>query len=123
MNWANGDVPMEVVNTAQLSSQPRDLITLWREYQFGLNGRKAARQFTTQERNADRKIKQKFYRRGQVWECMKRQIHRGLTPEQAALELRLVYGTKSSVSKIIDLLIADKKRYKARGGYHPSLSV
>jgi hypothetical protein len=123
MNSANGDVPMEVVNTAQLSSQPRDLITLWREYQFGLNGRKAARQFTTQERNADRKIKQKFYRRGQVWECMKRQIHRGLTPEQAALELRLVYGTKSSVSKIIDLLIADKKRYKARGGYHPSLSV
>jgi hypothetical protein len=35
---------------------------------------------------------------------MKRQIHCGLTPEQAALELRLVYGSMASVSKIIDLL-------------------
>jgi hypothetical protein len=57
---------------------------------------------------------------------MKRQIHRGLTPEQAAFELRLVYGArcyKASVSKIIDLLIKDKQRYNERGGYHPSLSV
>jgi hypothetical protein len=54
---------------------------------------------------------------------MKRQIHRGLTPEQAALELRLVYGAKASVSKIIDLLIKNKQRYNERGGYHPSLSV
>jgi hypothetical protein len=37
--------PMETSNDAQLSSQPRDLITLWREFQFGLNGRKAGRQF------------------------------------------------------------------------------
>jgi hypothetical protein len=84
-------------------------MTLWREYQFGLNGLKATRLFTTQEKNANGKIKQKFYRRGQIWECMMRQIHRGLTPEQAALELRLVYGSKASVSKIIDLLIKDKQ--------------
>jgi uncharacterized NAD(P)/FAD-binding protein YdhS len=96
---------MEALNDAQLSSQPRDLINLWREYQFGLNGRKAARQFTTRERNANRQIKQKFYRHGLIWERMKRQIQRGVTPEQAALELRLVYGAKASVSTIIDLLI------------------
>jgi hypothetical protein len=47
---------------------------------------------------------------------MKRQIQCGLTPEQAALELRLVYGAKASVSTI--LLIKDKQRYKDRGGYH-----
>jgi hypothetical protein len=123
MNQADDACPMEVVNDAQLSSLPRDLITLWREYQFGLNGRKAARLFTTEERNANRKIKQKFYRRDQVWECMKRQIRRGLTPEQAAHELRTVYGNKASVSKIIDVLIKDKKRYKRTGGYHPNLSV
>jgi hypothetical protein len=71
----------------------------------------------------DKQTKQKFYRRGQIWECMKRQIHGGLTPEQAALELRVVYGAKASVSTIIDLLIKDKQRYKERGGYHPTLSV
>jgi hypothetical protein len=91
MNQADEAAPMEALNDAQLSSQPRDFITLWREYQFGLNGRKAARLFTTQERNnANGKIKQKFYRRGEIWECMRRQIHRGLTPEQAALELQFV---------------------------------
>ena len=114
---------MEEVNDAQLSSLPRDLIALWREYQFGLNGRKAARLFTVAERNANRKIKQKFYRRGQVWNCMKRQIHRGLTPEQAAIELHSVYGNNAPVSRIIDLLIKDKQRFKENGGYHPNLSV
>jgi hypothetical protein len=60
MNQADEAAPMEDLNDAQLSSEPRDLITLWREYQFGFNfyGRKAARQFTTQERNANGKIKQ-----------------------------------------------------------------
>jgi hypothetical protein len=74
-----------------------------------LYGLKAARLFTTQERNANGKIKQKFYRHGQTWECMRRQIHRGFTPEQAAFELQLVYGSKASVSKIIDLLIKDEQ--------------
>jgi CBS-domain-containing membrane protein len=58
MNEADEAAPMEAVNDAQLSSQTRDLITLWREYQFGLNGRKAARLFTTRERNANRQTNQ-----------------------------------------------------------------
>ena len=123
MNQTDDAAPMEIVNDANLSSLPRDLITLWREYQFGLNGRKPARLFTTGERNANRKMKQTYYRRNQVWECMRRQVHRGLTPEQAAQELRMVYGPKTSVSRIINLLIEDKKRYKNDGGYHPNLSV
>lgn len=106
-----------------LSKMPRDLNALWKEYQFGLNGRKAARLFTTTERNINRKIKQKYYRRNQIWQCMKKQIHRGLTPEEAVQELYAVYGSKSSVSQIIELVIADKKRYQDSGGYHPNLSV
>ena len=53
---------MKVLNDAQLSSLTLDLITLWREYQIGLNRRKAARLFTVAERIANRKIKQNFYR-------------------------------------------------------------
>lgn len=108
---------------ATLSKMPRNLIELWKEYQFGLNGRKAANLFTTGERNTNRKIKQKYYRRSVIWQCMVKQIDRGLTIEEAAQELYAVYGSKSSISYIIELMIRDKKKYKDNGGYNPSLSV
>ncbi|KAL7512088.1 hypothetical protein ACHAXN_009059 [Cyclotella atomus] len=107
---------------ATLSKMPRNLIELWKEYQFGLNGRKAANLFTTGERNTNRKIK-KYYRRSVIWQCMVKQIDRGLTIEEAAQELYAVYGSKSSISYIIELMIRDKKKYKDNGGYNPSLSV
>ena len=34
-----------------------------------------------------------------------------------------LYGPKTSVSRIINLLIEDKKRYKNDGGYYPNLPV
>ena len=34
--------PMEVTNIATLSNNPRSLVELWREYQFGIDGRKPA---------------------------------------------------------------------------------
>lgn len=37
LSHVNEAGPMEVVNDAQLGNLPRDLISLWREYQFGLN--------------------------------------------------------------------------------------
>jgi hypothetical protein len=37
MNQADEAAPMEALNDAQLSCQPHNLITLWKEYQFGLN--------------------------------------------------------------------------------------
>ena len=54
---------------------------------------------------------------------MRRQIARGLTPEQAARELLTLYGSKKKPTEISTLLVADKKRYKDSGGYHPNLSV
>ena len=73
--------------------------------------------FAVAEHNANRKIRQKFYRRGQVWNYTKRQIHRGLTPEQAARELHSVFV---NVSRIIELLIKDKQRHKGKGGFRPN---
>ena len=54
---------------------------------------------------------------------MRRQIARGLTPEQAARELLTLYGSEKKPTEISTLLVADKKRYKDSGGYHPNLSV
>jgi hypothetical protein len=50
MNLADEAAPMQALNDAQLSSQPHYLITLWREYPFGLNGRKAIYNTNTREK-------------------------------------------------------------------------
>jgi hypothetical protein len=122
LNEAPAAAEPRVESNARLSSLPRDLLVLWREYQDGLSGRKPARLFTTQERNF-KLNKQKYYRRNVIWQCMKRQIARGLTPEQAAAELHTIYGAKTNPTAISKMLVADKRRYSHNGGYHPNLSV
>ena len=73
------------------------------------------------ERN-NKKLKQKYYWGNQIWQIMV-QSRRGLTPEQAANEIYMVYGIRTSVTKIIDCIIKDKEWYKETGGFHPNLSV
>ena len=118
-NEADQAGPMREVSRATLSKLPRHLLTLWREYMFGLHGRKPARLFTTEERNR-KEIKQLYYRRNVIWQLMEKQVRFGLTPEQACAELRVVYGNKTSITRMSELIVKDKKRY---GSYHPSLSV
>jgi len=84
-----------------------------------LNGRKPARLFTTAERNR-KEINQKYYRRNVIWECMARLVRSGRTPEQAADELYKIYGNKTPVTKMSDLIVNDRRRY---GGYHPNLGL
>ena len=38
---------------ATLSNCPRSLFELWKEYEFGLQGQKAAKRFTSQEREKE----------------------------------------------------------------------
>ena len=69
------------------------------------------------------KLKQKYYWRNQIWQIMVKQSRQGLTPEQAANEIYMVYDARTSVTKIIDCIINDKEWYKETGGFHPNLSV
>ncbi len=56
------------INAAVLVQNPKTLMELWREYKFGIEGRKPAEQFTTAERNNRvGGINQKYYRRNVVW--------------------------------------------------------
>jgi hypothetical protein len=49
---------------ATLSDRPKDLFELWREWIDGIGDQKAAKNFTSKERNnTTGGLKQKFYRR------------------------------------------------------------
>jgi hypothetical protein len=50
VNNAGQAVPAPVVGSATLSPNPRTLHLLWHEYEFGISGRKPAKNFTEQER-------------------------------------------------------------------------
>ena len=104
--------PLVEIRPATLSNNPRSLCDLWREYEFGINGRKPAKEFTMQERNVTLGgTKQKWYRRSHFWRVMERLIRKGHDYQMAILKIRQVYGQGVSVTKILNGLIRDKMKY------------
>lgn len=102
---------------ALLSHNPRTLLELWREYKHGLDGRKPAEQFTMAERNSRvGGVKQKWYRRNVVWQCIERLVRGGDTAQVAVNKIHQAYGYNLSITEIINLMIRDK-----RTGGHPNL--
>lgn len=101
---------------AELSSCPRTLYDLWREYEEGLGGRKAARLFTAQERG---RVKHKYTRRKIVWDLIKALIRSGLTYQLACDRIYHVYGQATPVTQIINRLKIDRNN----GNLHPDLQV
>ena len=71
---ASEAVPMAEVSTAVLSNNPRILMNLWCEYKFGIDGRKAAKRFTSRERNCSRSVEQKHLRRSHVYQTIARLV-------------------------------------------------
>ena len=107
----------EVQDMATLSSSPRTPRQLWTEFKFGIDGRKPAEQFTEIERN--RRVggmKQKYYRRNVVWQCIQRLTNKGHTVDAAICKIYECYGHRECLSNIINKMIADR-----RTGGHPSL--
>ena len=66
-----------------MSNNIRTLDELWKEWTDGIDGRKPAAKLTTAERNSDKGMKQKYWRRSRVWECIERFVNAGQTPEDA----------------------------------------
>ena len=98
---------------AQLS-KVANLYELWQEYEFGIGGNKGAKYFTSYERG---KVKHKYTRRKVIWDCIQRQINRGLQYNVAIDRIYQVYGQEKSVTKIINEMRKDKKE----GSLHVSL--
>ena len=104
--------PLVEISPATLSNNPGSLCELWREYEFGIDGRKPAKEFTRQERNVTLGgTKQKYYRRSHLWRMVEKLIRKGHDHQMACLKIRQVYGHDVSVTQILSGLIKDKTRY------------
>ncbi|KAG1689229.1 hypothetical protein DVH05_002723 [Phytophthora capsici] len=100
---------------ASLSKRPRDLFELWREFEFGLNGEKPAKEFTRSERGAN---KFAYSRRKVFWDAVAYLVRAGFTSDTAIDKIYAAYGRERPVTAILVELREDKKR-----GGHPSLRI
>ena len=93
---------------------PKTLNVLWQEYEFGINGRKSAKQYSSKERGANRF---NYHRRKIFWDKVSEMIRAGYTSQMA---IEKIYNTyrNMSVTQIINRMRQDK-----RMGGHPELRV
>jgi hypothetical protein len=106
---------------ATLHPRPRDLFQLWEEWTTGIDGRKAAKDFTSSERNSRvGGIKQKFYRRLLVWKTQARLVDGGMSLIAANNRITTITGS-TTLTGVINRLIAFKRTYRDTGGIHPQL--
>jgi hypothetical protein len=92
---------------AKLVARPRCLYELWQEYQFGIGNNKAAKDFTSAERNnTDDGIKQKYYNRHKIWRIQSYMLNAGWTVEAMNAKISEVYRS-SHVTKIVKGITAD----------------
>jgi len=87
--YGGGNGGSEARPPAATLGKPRDLYQLWNEYEFGLGGRKPARQFTAVERGA---VKCSYSRRKIVWDAIDRMVRSGATAQVAIDRIYGVYG-------------------------------
>jgi hypothetical protein len=95
-----------VVSGGTLSPLPRTLYDLWVEYQTGIGGRKAARDFTARERGAD---KYRYYRRKHVWDIVVNLVNAGVQARVAVDRIYSHYGANKPVTRIIRDIMHDKR--------------
>lgn len=105
--------PETLVQQSSSSSDPiarlsrvKTLHQLWQEYEFGLNGRKAARDFTTAERVRQRSM---YSRRLVFWNVICRMINKGYSAERAVDVVYAHYGSRNTMTKILKNMARDKR--------------
>ena len=97
-------MPIIVGPTAQLA-KVKNLYELWHEYEFEMNGNKPTKLFTPQERG---RVKHKYTRRKVVWDCVLRQIDRGVSYNVVIDRIYQVYEQNQTVTKIVNQMRKDK---------------
>ena len=89
-----------------LSSRPKTLHDLWKEYVVGMSGKKAAREFSDSERG---KVKSVYSFRLKFWKKCDEMVRSGLTADIACDKIYQAYGVKTSVTKILTAMKRDKR--------------
>jgi hypothetical protein len=101
---------------ATLAPHPRNLHVLWQEYEYGIGGRKPAKDFTAAERG---KVKYGYHRRKVVWDVISLRVRAGDSAQIAVDRIYDIYGgAGSTVSSIINRMRRDRQIYN---GCHPDL--
>jgi hypothetical protein len=86
----------EVQLLAVLCKKTGTLFQLYTEYEFGVDGHKAAKDFTIKERGKDR---QNYYRRKVVWDAIASLIRRNYSVASAIDLIHQCYGKNTSITK------------------------
>eukprot|EP00978_Attheya_sp_CCMP212_P002301 scaffold4733_cov38-Attheya_sp.AAC.2 len=100
---------------ARLAMCPKTLHLLWDEWTDGINGNKAARTFTAQERG---RVKHVFSKRKIFWNKVSELVRSGDMASSAIDKIYDVYGGGVSVTSILKAMQRDKQN-----GAHPLLRV
>ena len=93
-------------SVVKLSKNPKDLYSVWKEWEFGLNGMKAAKDYSYHERGAN---KFSYCRRKVFWDAVTGLISKGYTSDTAIDRIYLVYDEGRSVCGILKLMARDRR--------------
>ena len=91
---------------AKLSSRPKSVHDLWNEYQHGIAGNIAAKEFTPRERG---RCKNQYSRRNLIWTIVEDLVLAGFDADVACDKVYQSYGHNKSISYIIDRIYKDKR--------------
>ena len=90
---------------SKLSKSPSDLFVLWREYEQGLDGGKAAKDYTAVERGRN---KHTYSRRRVFWDAVVKLMARGYMADSAIDQISGAYGRRLSVTQVINEMKKDR---------------
>ena len=105
---------------ATLSRGPKTIHDLWQEYQHGIGGRIAAKNFRPTERG---RCKFTYSKRNVIWQIIKDLVLAGIDSDVACDRFYQAYGHNKSVTYITDRVYADKAGREGEAGKHPLLRV
>ncbi len=98
-------LPTEKTIMSKLSKSPSDLFVLWREYDQGLDGGKAAKDYTAVERGRN---KHTYSRRRVLWDAVVKLMARGYMADSAIDQISGAYGRRLSVTQVINEMKKDR---------------
>ena len=110
-NGGNAGIPF----ASTLSRTPRTLYDLWNEYEYGIGGRKPAKDFAATERG---KVKLTYHHRKVVWDVVAEHVRSGSTAQVAIDRIYQVYGRNQSIIQITNQMRRDRQN-----GGHPNLRI
>jgi hypothetical protein len=96
-----------------LAPNIRDLMVLWNEWEYGIAGRKPAKDWTSQESGGggNNNIKQMYHRRRNIWRVQQHLVNKGRSIQSANALIEQTYGAKLSITALSEAIAVDRTRF------------